>query len=154
MMRPRLNAALLALFIACLVTGIALAVADEPALPCIPTSSTACASCHTKDLAARFPDHRTRPCTPYCLTCHFKDGKDQHHSVGTPLRKKPSDPRLLTPGDRTTCATCHDLATPRYDQVRWKAESLFDRMFRSQNHYHTYLLAYRNDKGQLCLACH
>jgi hypothetical protein len=57
-------------------------------------------------------------------------------------------------GDRTGCATCHDLATPRHDQVRWKAESLFDRLFRSQDHYQTYLLVYRNDKGQLCLACH
>jgi len=138
-----------------LLIGVALlALPSEPALPCLPAGAAACASCHTKDLPERFPTHQNRPCSAYCLTCHFKTGKEQHHSVGTPLRRKPSDARLITTVDRTSCATCHDLSTPRYDQVRWKAESLFDRVFRSQDHYKTYLLVYRNDQGQLCLACH
>lgn len=154
MARTRFSASLRGLLLGLVLIGVVLALPDEPNLPCIPTGAPACASCHSKDLSQRFPAHGTRPCTPYCLTCHFKDGKDQHHSVGTPLRKKPTDAHLITVGDRTGCATCHDLSTPRYDQVRWKAESLYDRMFRSQNHYKTYLLVYRNDKGQLCLACH
>ena len=137
-----------------LLIGIALALPHDPGLPCRPEGPSACASCHVKDLAAQFPSHEDRPCSPYCLTCHFKENKDQHHSVGTPLRKKPSDARLLTEQDHTGCRTCHGLATPRYDQVRWKAESLFDRVFRSHERYKTYLLTYRNDRGQLCLACH
>ncbi len=138
-----------------LLLGIALlALTNDPGPPCIPASDAACASCHAKDLSVRFPAHKGRPCTPYCLTCHFKDSKDQHHSVGSPLRKKPADARLLTEGDRTGCKTCHDLSTQRYDQVRWRSESLFDRMFRSQARYKTYLLVYRNDRGQLCLTCH
>jgi hypothetical protein len=144
-------------FAVLLLAGAVPVLAEEPALPCLPGTAAACAGCHAQDLAERFPAHRARPCTPYCLTCHFKDGKevkDQHHSVGTALRKKLTDPRLVTEGDRLGCATCHDLSTPRYDKVRWRAESLFDRMFRSQDRYRTYLLVYRNDKGQLCLACH
>ncbi len=154
MVRLRLPPLLRWLLPAFVLVSLALAVPNDPTLPCLPAGATACATCHAKDLQERFPAHRNHPCTTYCLKCHFKDAKEEHHSVGTPLRRKPKDGRLVTVGDRLGCATCHDLATPRYAEARWKAESLFDRMFRSQDRYKTYLLVYRNDKGQLCLACH
>lgn len=139
---------------ALLLGAVLVALDNDATPPCLPASEAACAACHTKDLSTRFPAAKSRPCTPYCLSCHFKDSKDQHHSVGLPLRKMPADGRLLTEGDRTGCKTCHDLATQRYDRIRWRSESLFDRVFRSQSRYKTYLLVYRNDRGQLCLACH
>jgi hypothetical protein len=118
-----------------------------------PTSATACVACH-KDAPQRFGKNPMRSCTPYCMTCHKKSDMDRHHTVGTPLPRTPETELYLTADKQVVCSTCHDLSRARYDQVRWKATSLFDRMFHKENRYKTYFLAMRNDQGQLCLSCH
>lgn len=114
----------------------------------------ACAGCHKDDARARWEASRYRPCTAWCLTCHAKGEMDRHHTVGTVLRKDPGPAYPVTKDRRMTCATCHDLSRQRFDAVRWKASSLYDRLFRGEARYPTYFLAQRNDQGQLCLACH
>lgn len=112
-----------------------------------------CAACHA-DAPGRWEAHGDRPCTPWCLTCHGKAEMDQHHPVGTVLRKKPGPDFPLTADGRMACSTCHLMSRPRTDTVRWKASSLFDRLFHGESRYKTYYLTERNDQGQLCLACH
>lgn len=142
---------------AALLSLLAFAGGDEGALTtgCLPAQgAAACASCHPRDAATRWAADPFRPCTPYCLTCHTKDQMDRHHHVGTPLSQPPRAELPLTAARQVACFTCHLLSRPRYDTVRWKAASLYDRMFRSEPRYKTYFLAIRNDQGQLCLACH
>jgi hypothetical protein len=88
------------------------------------------------------------------MSCHKRAELDRHHRVGITLPGKPAESLMLTPEMKNACFTCHDLSQPRYDSVRWKAASLYDRMFRSQKRYKTYFLVMRNDEGQLCLSCH
>lgn len=116
--------------------------------------ATPCLPCHRDDATARWTSHRHQACTPYCQTCHSQADMALHHTVGTVLVKPLKGAAPLTSNRRTACFTCHDLAQPRYDQVRWKAESLFGRLVRRQARYKTYLLVTRNDRGQLCLGCH
>lgn len=115
--------------------------------------SSACAGCH-KDAAARWASRQYRPCTPYCMSCHKRAELDRHHRVGIVLPDKPAESLMLTSDMRNACFTCHDLSRPRYDSVRWKAASLYDRLFRPEKRYKTYFLVMRNDEGQLCLSCH
>jgi hypothetical protein len=117
-------------------------------------SSAVCVSCHAADASARWESHRSRPCDPYCGTCHAKEEMAKHHPVGNPVTKSPRLSLRLTLDRKSACFTCHDLSNRRYDSVRWKAESLFGRMFRQEKQHRTYYLATRNDRGQLCLACH
>ncbi len=117
-------------------------------------SPAACAPCHAADAQARWDSNRNHACTPLCLTCHTKDVIAKHHPVDNPVTRPPRIPLRLTGEKKSACFTCHNLANPRYDQVRWKAESLFGRLFQRENRYPTYYLATRNDRGQLCLACH
>jgi len=132
----------------------ALALEDARSAGCLTAAgASSCAPCHAADHAARW-EHRARPCTPYCLTCHRKAEMEQHHPVGTALKRKPAGVYPLTADLKTACFTCHDLSRPRYDSVRWKAASLYDRTFRREASYKTYFLSTRNDQGQLCLACH
>ena len=133
----------------------ALALEDARSAGCLSSAGAAsCAPCHAADGGARWERSRSRPCTPYCLTCHKRAEMDQHHPVGSVLRRRPAGDYPLTAGSKTACFTCHDLSRPRYDRVRWKAASLYDRMFRHEDTYKTYFLSTRNDQGQLCLACH
>jgi len=115
--------------------------------------ASACTACH-QDAQKRWTTHRARPCTPYCLTCHTQAAMAQHHSVDVPLLKSLPTPLPLTKEQRMGCSTCHDLSRAREDLVPWKAESLFDRMFRKQRRYKTYFLVQRNERGQLCRTCH
>lgn len=114
----------------------------------------ACVTCHAEDAPARVEARGARPCTPYCLTCHAKAEMDKHHAVGSALPRPPGPDLPLAAGNRTACFTCHELSRPRYDRERWKASSLYDRLFRREDRYPTYFLARRNERGQLCLACH
>jgi hypothetical protein len=116
--------------------------------------ATACQTCHKEDGQGRWAMHRGRPCTPYCLTCHAKADMAQHHSVDVPLRKALPAPLPLTKEQRMACFTCHDLSRAREDGIPWKAESLFDRLFRKQRRYKTFFLVQRNERGQLCRICH
>lgn len=114
----------------------------------------ACRPCHQEDAAARWVAHRERPCTAYCHTCHLVADMAKHHTVDSLLRKPPHEELPLTAGRRTACFTCHTLARARHDSVRWKAESLFGRVFHRAPRQKTYFLVIRNDRGQLCRACH
>lgn len=131
----------------------ALAARGEDA-PCLAAAPAACAACHKDDAAVRYGADRMQPCAGYCGTCHAPKEMGRHHSIGSRLERTKQVPLRLDGQGRTTCATCHQLGRPRYDARPWKAESLFDRLFRRQDRHKTYLLAVRNDRGQLCKACH
>jgi hypothetical protein len=118
------------------------------------SSSAACAPCHATDAQSRWETHRNRPCTALCLTCHAKEQMAKHHPVGLTVAKQPRVALRLTQDLRSACFTCHELSNRRFDAVRWKAESLFGRLFRKEARFKTYFLTVRNDRGQLCLACH
>lgn len=115
---------------------------------------SACQPCHQEDGAARWASYRQQPCSPYCLTCHLPKDMAQHHAIGVPLPRAAGKDLRLTSEGRMACTTCHRLSTPRRDQVRWRAESLYGRLFRRQDSHLTYFLVIRNDRGQLCRACH
>ncbi len=137
--------------------GIALEVEDAHSTGCLPrqASQQACAGCHKQDAPQRLAAARNTPCTPYCTSCHKKDEMARHHTVGAELPQAEPLMHLHLSGDhRIACATCHDLSRQRYDSVRWKAASLFDRLFHDEPRYKTYFLSMRNDQGQLCLTCH
>lgn len=131
---------------------------DAHSTGCLPQATAAqqvCAACHKQDATARLQTGATKPCTPYCMSCHQPAEMERHHTVDAELPAQPADAALhLAEGKRMGCVTCHDLSRPRYDSVRWKAASLFDRLFRDSPQYKTYFLSMRNDTGQLCLVCH
>jgi hypothetical protein len=131
----------------------AFAAPDMPGHMALQTA-TPCLGCHAQDGQARWSSNRWQACTSYCQSCHAPAEMGQHHPVDTVLTKIPSAPLPLSATRRTACFTCHDLSRQRFDRVRWKSESLFGRLFRKQNEYKTYFLTLRNDRGQLCLACH
>lgn len=116
--------------------------------------ATLCVPCHQEKASSLWASRRAQACTPYCMTCHLQADMAQHHPVGTRIPDQSKAPLPLTTDRKVACFTCHDLSRPRYDRVPWKAESLFGRMFRREPNYPTYFLVYRNDQGQLCLACH
>lgn len=123
--------------------------------PCLQgLSQPRCAGCHRDDAAARFEQDRLQPCAPLCLTCHPPKEMAQHHTIGRKLDRPLRRELRLDLKERMTCTTCHHLGRPRFDTVRWRSESLFDRAFRRQDRHKTYLLAIRNERGQLCKACH
>lgn len=127
---------------------------DAP-VPCLPLSAEkSCLACHPVDAGARWEGRRSRPCARYCQACHAPKAMESHHPIDRKLPKVPPSPLLLTADGMTGCSTCHDLGQPRFDRTRWRAESLFDRLFRRQARYKTYFLAVRNDRGQLCRTCH
>lgn len=124
-------------------------------VPCIQgLSAQRCLGCHRDDAPARFEKDRLQPCAPFCLSCHPPREMDKHHTIGRKLDRPLRRELRLDAKDQLTCATCHHLGRPRFDSVRWRSESLFDRAFRRQERHKTYLLAFRNDRGQLCKACH
>lgn len=136
----------------------ALEVEDAHSTGCLPRSAKpqqACAACHKQDADSRWRSAQATPCTPYCATCHKKEETERHHSVNAELSVESQDVTLhLAQGKLMGCTTCHDLSRPRFDSVRWKAASLFERMFRESPQYKTYFLSMRNETGQLCLVCH
>lgn len=136
--------------------GVALLSQSGPETPIHGELGTAaaCAPCHPADAPTRWESNRDRPCTSFCLTCHAKEEMAKHHPVGHAVSKQPRLALRLTQDRRSACFTCHDLSIRRYDGLRWKAESLFGRMFRTESRYKTYYLTTRNDRGQLCLSCH
>lgn len=157
-MQSVLALSMLAIVLILPMIGFSLEVEDARTTGCLPretgdTPASVCVSCH-KDAQKQFSANQSRQCTTYCMSCHKKAEMDRHHTVGTVLPKAPEDTMYLTSEKKTACSTCHDLSQPRYDSVRWKATSLFDRMFHNESRYKTYFLSMKNDQGQLCLSCH
>lgn len=113
-------------------------------------SADSCMPCHKTE------DNRTgrpyRACSTFCLSCHAKFRED-HHPFNIRL-KKSVDGMDLTDMKRISCFTCHDLDRQRYDNVSWKAESLFDSVFRRKKVYQTFYLTTNNREGGLCKKCH
>lgn len=113
-------------------------------------SRNSCIPCHkTGDVQTVKP---YRACSTFCLSCHVQFKQD-HHPYDVRL-KKIIDGMDLTEMKRVSCFSCHDLNTARFDRVSWKAESLFDSVFRAKDQYKTYYLTTNNREGGLCKKCH
>jgi hypothetical protein len=112
-----------------------------------------CAQCHAAGDSRRTSPSARGGCDAQCVQCHAADTA-AHHPTGAvipPLR----EPDLQrSSGGRIACRTCHDLSRATTDTVPWRAQSLFDAVFRRQSVYATYHLAMRNQRGQLCQSCH
>lgn len=91
-------------------------------------------------------------CSYMCLECH-KD-MDRHHAVNVRLKGKVSGELVLTSKKRLACITCHRPGNRRFDNISWKAESLYENIFSSKKKHKTYYLVTRNNDGQLCKMCH
>lgn len=141
---------LLVLLLLCSVATLAYDPTTIRDMPFV-NSSKYCLECHTRTEAQSFENRLTKSCNVYCETCHQDLGA--HHKVDQVLEgKTPGDLELLN--GRMACFTCHDLDTPRYDSVSWKAESLYESLFSSKKVYRTYFLTIRNNEGKLCKQCH
>ena len=154
--QPFIRIALFAILLMPLI-GLSLEEENAQTVGCLPgktveNPSSVCAPCH-KDRVTRWELYQDQPGSPYCMSCHKKT-MGRHHIIGTVLTEKPVGPLKLTSEKKTACFTCHNLSRPRYDSVRWKAASLYDRIFHPEKRYKTYFLSERNDQGQLCLSCH
>lgn len=139
-----------------LALAVSLSAQDEARKPIhsLLQDPSACTTCHKEEGVSLWEARRLQPCIPFCIACHVPADMAQHHPVGMALRKPLPTPLPLAKGQVMACFTCHDLSRPREDTLRWKAESLFGRLFNRQARHKTYLLVHRNDRGQLCLTCH
>lgn len=150
-MTPRAAALLLALAAAASPT----ARAGEGARPSGGHPSftvESCLACHPAGEVVTISPRVARPCRTLCASCHGM--RDGHHPVGVRIGRKPSAPLLLTASDTNTCVTCHDTTKPRVDSSPWESQSLFARVAWRSKEHPTRFLAMKNDKGQLCRACH
>ena len=150
-MKIRFISAGVALGIICIIPLLGFSLEEEA--PLHAATAAACVSCH-EDGQQRWTLSQYQPCTPYCIACHKKPEMERHHTVGTLLEGIPANVLHLSSDKKVACNTCHDMSRTRYDSERWKAASLYDRMFHKETRYKTYFLVMRNDKGQLCLTCH
>ncbi|MCP4130608.1 MAG: hypothetical protein GY754_06465 [bacterium] len=131
---------------------------DEDTLKIMPfvTSKSSCYQCHKKSEREKLKDP-TRTCKNMCETCHKKD-IENHHPIGdrvkSSIQAKIRKRIPLNSRKRVTCYSCHNLHINRYAATPWKAESLFDSVFKSKDRYKTYYLTVRNNEGQLCKKCH
>jgi hypothetical protein len=113
-------------------------------------SETYCMDCHSKD-----KKHQTETgavCSQMCMTCH-KD-MDNHHAINLKISEKLPSEFMLSSKKRVACITCHNIHNIRFDEVSWKAESLYEKVFKDEKKYKTYYLVKRNNEGQLCKTCH
>lgn len=114
---------------------------------------TTCLECHDETEMSTRCMELPFPCDNICLKCHKKEMK-AHHSTGMAITFKTRGTLRLGTGNRLTCISCHDLTIPRYSRRAKKAQSLFQRMFKSKSKYKSYYLVMDNRKGQLCKICH
>lgn len=111
-------------------------------------SSDPCLECHSPEEATDFENRTSESCSEFCLTCH-----DPHHSTDTFVRgDTPDHIKLLN--QKLVCFSCHNVKKQRFDNESWKAESMFEQMFRKKDRYPTYFLIEKNNEGQLCRRCH
>ncbi len=112
-----------------------------------------CMACHNTDRMKQKIKKTADACDRFCISCHRKTA-DKHHNTGMLIRERETLSLPLTGSGRMACITCHDLKIKRYDNTSWKAQSLFDRTFRSKDRYNTYYLTEKNNDGALCQKCH
>ncbi|HOO73042.1 MAG TPA: hypothetical protein PK926_14890 [Spirochaetota bacterium] len=112
-----------------------------------------CHACHSTD-AEKVLANPAVTCDAFCISCHKNITSQNHHSTGIKAQDLDSRGFHLTRLGKIACVTCHDLHEDRFDSYPWIAQSLFDSMFKKQDHYKTYYLIVQNNKGQLCRTCH
>lgn len=110
-----------------------------------------CFSCHARAEREAFGVRLSRPCVPLCTTCH--DDRETHHPTGARVPGLRA-PLLLTGDGKLTCSTCHDPTAPRRRDLAWTSQALVGRLVPPRGPHPTRLLVMRNDRGQLCRACH
>lgn len=130
------------------VTGLSAAAAHDQS-----RTVERCVQCHAIGDPRRSPPTARGGCDAQCIECHAADTVS-HHPVGAVIPPLRSPDLARSSEGRIACRTCHDLARPALDSVPWRAQSLFDAVFRRQPHYPTYYLAVRNQRGRLCQSCH
>jgi hypothetical protein len=114
-------------------------------------SGTYCMDCHAKDNKIKITD--TSPvCSQYCVTCH--KSMENHHAINIKIKEQLPDEFVLTAKKRVACFTCHNIKSNRLDTSSWKAESLYEKVFKGEKKYKTYFLIKKNNEGQLCKTCH
>lgn len=115
------------------------------------TSSKFCVECHKTEEALSFRTRTTKTCTTYCNTCHENIGA--HHPTDMNLGGHTGRGIELL-NDKVACYSCHDLRKKRFDSTPWKAQSLYENLFKRKKVYPTYFLIENNSEGQLCKHCH
>ncbi|MBN2041447.1 MAG: hypothetical protein JW864_15515 [Spirochaetes bacterium] len=111
-----------------------------------------CKDCHKKTDIHVTVDNPPDACAFLCISCHGEIGN--HHSINIKMNEKLPDSINLTSKKRLTCRTCHNITLKRYGDKSWKAESMFEKIFKSKDKYKTYFLIKNNSNGQLCKTCH
>jgi len=128
---------------------------DSDTLKIMPfiSDSSACLECHDQtEMTARYLE-LAFPCDHICQKCHQAE-MAAHHKTGMAITFKTRGSLRLGTGNRLICISCHDLTGPRFSPTPKKAQSLFQRMFKSQAKYKSYYLVVDNRNGQLCRMCH
>lgn len=116
-------------------------------------SRSACTQCHAADEPRLSAVGARGACDTQCAQCHAATTAG-HHPVGAAVPELASPALHRSSEGRVACRTCHDLTKAATDSVPWRSQSLYDAVFRRQSRYKTYVLALRNDRGQLCQSCH
>ncbi|MDY6968910.1 MAG: cytochrome c3 family protein [Spirochaetota bacterium] len=116
------------------------------------SSRSYCTKCHKQTNLKKDKENRLLTCDNLCLTCH-KD-RNRHHRVGLIIKDIIPKEFYLTKNNKIACYTCHNLNIKRFDSLSWRAESLFESIFRIKSKYKTFYLSMRNNNGQLCKKCH
>ncbi len=119
-------------------------------------SASYCVKCHSDRKSNGYLKEPALSCDTYCMTCHgtMEDIRDRHHVVNVRISFKPKFSFRSSKKKRIMCITCHNLKEKRYDKVSWKAESLFEKVFKGRSRYKTYYLVMKNSNGKLCRKCH
>ncbi len=130
------------------------ATLDRDTLKIMPfiNSKSDCIKCHEKKNIKTKIEKTTKACDTLCFKCH--SDTDRHHTVGAKLYADKGNNFVLTGKKRIACVTCHNLNEKRFASTSWRAESLFEKVFRNKSKYKTYYLVTNNSNGQLCKKCH
>lgn len=116
------------------------------------SSKSNCADCHKEEKKLKYSKIPLKICDTFCLTCHKDVGV--HHKVGIRNKFHNRNKLQLTEKNRIACITCHDISQKRFDSISWRAESLYESIFKNNKQYKTFYLVIRNNNGALCKNCH
>ncbi len=116
------------------------------------SNDSECIKCHIDQNIQVKIERPSKADDAFCMKCH--NNMKAHHPVGIRMKGTIPDGLELTTKNKIACFSCHNLEHKRFDDAPWKAESLYDSMFKKQNKYKTYYLIEKNNEGQLCSKCH
>jgi hypothetical protein len=136
----------------CLLATSGTATRDRDSIKIHPFigNESACRSCHRKKESLAEP---AMACNTYCRSCH-RGIEKTHHPVDVRIKTGGDVGLRLNRNGRMTCITCHNLTRSRYDDEAWRAQSLYESVFRKQERYRTFYLEINNNDGNLCRKCH